>query len=898
MSQNIENLDNRPWVPHHIPNAIRKELYRRTLDQGLNYVDSLSGWYDDQSKWKKYRGPLSAWTRVTSNGTGFNKLNVKSTADFLKNKRDGFVMYGGQGFYDAFGKINLKDNNTPYTTNILGYDVFGSPHILDLDIKTPHFATLSGNKNRNVPIFMPPPGIVSIEANMQKERIRKVVINWKCYSFAQLEYLTPYFLTPGISMIVEFGWNLFNINSLINLTDESELTSLFKDGTPLYNKILDSNGMYDVTFGIVSNFEFGTQDGIKYDCKTEIYSKHRNHTGALMNEAPQNTIELNLNGTIKEITTKPSLYEFCSQRLKNVTKCLEGQGKNFFEALTPEEEKKFKSGFENKELIKNFFNGNPENRIFMARNKIQSDPVASYGEPDKEIDWDSGSPDDTWVTMGFVIELINLFIGQKISTLRASDNPNYELFTFNIDDVIIGAHPNLLSVDGNKVLIPNPMAPKFNLGSSFWKSDYPNGDYVKNTLQSQTSYNTAASFEKAGPNMLPYNSKLYHVFKTGYGIDTLPGGGTTTTSDVFFGRNTATGTTTSLASLLGAYRNNLDWFINRFRYNYGKDGLDAYDAAFPQIRDYTDKGNNFKAGYWGYLKDIYVNVNVITETAKISKTAEDFLSTLLNILSGTVAGFWELAIVEDEDKLKIIDKKFISKKIYQNLFQFDISSDTCIKELNFTVIPSNAQMTQVIAGSNNNQGQKTGQVTATSLPDFYFGDRLGINQIEQEKQKSLINESSDLIKQLQKYGKVPDAFFVSLKGSDIKKYYEVLNLALPSKHLLLTLLNSEDYEDNLNIYGGQQPNFTCELTLQGISGLRTFQCFSIKNLPKPYSPDDVIFSIIDITHSIQNGDWVTVIKAGIRPISKVKTSTSNNYEFTNGHDAFESTTNIKLNNLK
>jgi hypothetical protein len=41
MSQNIELLDNRPWVPHHIPNAVRKELYRRTLDQGFNFVDVL-----------------------------------------------------------------------------------------------------------------------------------------------------------------------------------------------------------------------------------------------------------------------------------------------------------------------------------------------------------------------------------------------------------------------------------------------------------------------------------------------------------------------------------------------------------------------------------------------------------------------------------------------------------------------------------------------------------------------------------------------------------------------------------------------------------------------------------------------------------------------------------------
>jgi len=234
MAQNIESLDNRPWVPHHIPNPIRRELYRRTLDQGLNYVDTgtkTNNWSD----YKNYRGPLSAWVRVTSNGTGVSKA-LSNT-----QKYNGFVMYGGQGFQDTFGNINFKDTTNPYyQPNILGYDTNGKEHILDLDIKNPNIVTLKGSPTRNVPILLPPPGIVSVEANMQKERIRKVTINWKCYSFAQLEYMTPYFLTPGISLIVEFGWNLFNQNCLLNLKDIDVLKTLWVDGTPLYQKTLDS----------------------------------------------------------------------------------------------------------------------------------------------------------------------------------------------------------------------------------------------------------------------------------------------------------------------------------------------------------------------------------------------------------------------------------------------------------------------------------------------------------------------------------------------------------------------------------------------------------------------------------------------------------------------------------
>lgn len=887
MAQNIESLDNRPWVPHHIPNPIRRELYRRISDQGFNYVDMDSNW----SNYKNYKGPLSAWVRITSNGTGVTK-NIAETenitdAEYKLRRREGFVLYGGQGFHDAFGNLNFKDNNSPfYKSNVLGYDTTGKEHVLDLDVVNPSIITLKGSSARNIPILLPPPGIVSVESSMQKERIRKVTINWKCYSFAQLEYMTPYFLTPGISLIVEFGWNLFDQTCLLNLNDTDELTRLWEDGTPLYEKTLKSNGMYDATFGSIANFEFSSQDGTLYDCKTEIYSKHRNHTGALMNESPKKSVinfTINNNGkTINVINmlTKPSLYEFCNQRLKNVAKCLEGTGLNFFEPLTDEERKKVteqgSEKYDNTELIKKFYKGKKENRIFVARNKIANDPLLvgtdeeNYGQPDKDIDWDSSSPDDTWVTMGFVVELINLFTGQNVN-IKASNEPGFELFTFDIDDVVIGAHPNLISADGHSVLIPNPIAPKFNLGYKLWVQDYDS--VLNNKLQSQTSINTSI-FEKAGPNMLPYNKKLYDVFKTGY----APIAGVNANA--------------------GAYRNNIDSIINRFRYNFFNNDLESYDAAFPQLQDYTEKGNDRKSGYWGYLKDLYVHVNVIINASKNAKTAEEFLSSLLNTVSAASAGLWELAIVEDEKKLRIIDKKFISKKVYQSLYQFDISSDSCIKSLSFTVTPSNAQMTQVIAGSTNNQKQQTGQETATALPDFKFGDRLNTNQLVQETKKTFVNESADLIKQLQKYGKVAGSFAMSLKYVNEKTYYEVVNLALPSKNLLLSLLNCDDYEDNLNIYGGQQPNFTCELVLQGIAGLRTFQCFSIKNLPKPYSPEDVIFSIIDLTHTIQNGEWITTIKSGIRPRAKLKNTIGVNYEFTNGKEAFEAVNDIPITNLK
>jgi hypothetical protein len=48
---------------------------------------------------------------------------------------------------------------------------------------------------------------------------RKTKIAWKCFSLSQLEYLTPYFLTPRITCLVEWGWNHYDTTSLVDLTD-------------------------------------------------------------------------------------------------------------------------------------------------------------------------------------------------------------------------------------------------------------------------------------------------------------------------------------------------------------------------------------------------------------------------------------------------------------------------------------------------------------------------------------------------------------------------------------------------------------------------------------------------------------------------------------------------------
>ena len=42
--------------------------------------------------------------------------------------------------------------------------------------------------------------------------------------------------------------------------------------------------------------------------------------------------------------------------------------------------------------------------------------------------------------------------------------------------------------------------------------------------------------------------------------------------------------------------------------------------------------------------------------------------------------------------------------------------------------------------------------------------------------------------------------------------------------------------------------------------------FLVRNLPEPYSHENIIFRIVDVQESVESGKWITTITAGIMPL--------------------------------
>ena len=947
----MANFDNRPYIPRPIPLWLTKELGRRKDDIGLNYIKNTQGGqngssWDENGNWANYKGPMVPWVKMCSNGTGKNKLGLPLYSNGKNGalEKDGFILYGGNGFEDTFG---IKNNQT-----VLGYDINGIPHTIPMNGSGfAYFSSLSASvDNRISPMYLPSPGIREIEMNMNRQYIREATVHWNCYGFQQLEYMTPYFLNPNITVILEFGWNHFNPESLLDLRKDAShvykvydeksgsfqpylyngesptwtLKNLWEDNTPLYEtNVRLSIGMYDVIFGSILHFEFSTEDGIKYNCTTKIGAKNRPYGGVTWDRP--NVIntdsEKNKNQDIG-MTLGMTFQQFVEKRLKKIKECVI-DNKCFFDPLGDEAtatdegtirlrakldslKKKFYAN-QIKENEKNKTN-NPiiEDRVFLGRNDRSNNslsiytPTPTFGagfgyrplppelpNPPTSDDWDYAATDKIWVTMGFLIDLFNLFCTKESDIFLKKDEP-FTFFKINAVEqdgtqrkFKIAAHPNLISTNGNVLLIPNAQSPKYNNGVIYKLESKSFDIYDTQTLNvngdSNIHYNGFMSLSEIYKNVFKDNSSrknsnikpevdrislsnylLYKVFGTGK-------------KNLTYDQSALTKT--------GTARDNLDEILNEYRYKTNSGHRNSYtkgEYSFPQypsaqVSNQDNIGSN-NYGKYGYLNDLFVNVDFIVGLVSETKNTKEFYDKLLEKLSNAVSGFWSLKIVNGHQGLEIMDEKNLSIDDFKvPIFQFDIlSSRNIIKGISFSSNVSDAQFVRALAGSSNNQGGN-GEANVSNTLQFYDGDRLCETQLDtkgnrvSEKKGNNFLDNVEILKQLQTFGKNDNQFIMTFKQNENKN---VVNLTLPDPALLTAILSEpiEAYNEILN--SNIQPGFTLELTLQGIAGLNTFQCFSIKNFPKPYSENEVIFQVNEVNHTVTNNNWETKIKAGVRPFTK------------------------------
>jgi len=288
--------------------------------------------------------------------------------------------------------------------------------------------------------------------------------------------------------------------------------------------------------------------------------------------------------------------------------------------------------------------------------------------------------------------------------------------------------------------------------------------------------------------------------------------------------------------------------------------LEKSTASFP---DYTLSEN----GNAGYLRNLYVNAEKVRKAFETHETIDSALMEILGDMSKAACGIWNFEIRQigtsglNGSYLTIVDTNYIGPKSIDELamdnllYEFDlIEANSIVKSATFTVKPASSITMQAMFSSSpeNTTTVIPKQYISYQRQDRIFGDLVQAEQniVKKETSKEEVHNRTLPVE-------VTYAI-VKINGKGL------IRLCEPDIDIQKSIMSDLDTHNNA-LHNGIMPNTSLELTVQGISGLRFLDCFSVKNgLPKIYKKD-VLFQITNIKHVLQDGNWDTIITAGVRP---------------------------------
>ena len=619
-----------PWAICPIPKHIRTELERRK-NYGIKNVNQM-----DQI------GPRFTWMRCMSNA--------------IVNGRQGFIFRGGDGFENNYG-IGGKNQN------LMGHDADGGEHIIE-------------NKDAKMK-YRPNPGITSLEVSIQKSIYRKCDIKWKCYSVDQLEYMGRYFFGLYNTVVLEWGWNNFNKDSLLPIfligdkpaLDENKKLVEGKDGTGIKgvfydprvieNSILSSKGNYDAMIGHIVKWDYSfDQSDLSFNCTTEIASNSNIYLGLSLINLTENAAE-----TADEKSTVNEYFKskFTAELKESISYRKEGASDIADEPLVGRR----KLGFTNTGTKKLETGDIPVNgRIFWPKKYIETIVKGDI----------TGQPDDIYISFGLLCEILN-------SKFCVKSEDGSQLSKIDINDIVVGGHVNMISTDKDLYLIPNKVAPYFNIAD----------------LMNDPSLSRDANTAYAEQPMAAVDTTKIKKDVDGFDV-----------ADAIMKRvlNSAKS------------RQDLSSIINF-------ESPDGIKRSFPRLTD--DKIWNNKAGYYGYLKDVFLNVKEVVNIIVGSKDLKSVFDTICERLS-TANPLWRLSVQPSafDGNITIIDENYNNTNQLRvvgttasfaiglevgdkSIYYLDtFNSDSVVTEFKFDVRISDAVASKVINQVNSKMAEGTG----------------------------------------------------------------------------------------------------------------------------------------------------------------------------------------------
>lgn len=876
-------------------------------------------------------GPFSGWVieelnnRVAGISSGINQTVTDDSIVYKSGPRRHWIRAFSSGFVEGLDTDNnwgliLKSPDATY--NVTTLDTFSARYGISQQ-------QIYGYSNDETPkliptneykINVPEPGITSFTADVQKNFYITAKLNWICHSIDQLNAITPYFLNPLTTVFVEWGWNIFNRESLIDYRNENKLKEIVDNHFLHYQQgVPKSKGNYEFMVGEISNFEYSIEDNIIRGF-TEIRSRQMSWSGFGI----RGSRNINVKQTSSDGKSEGPALAFktvCDQILTGLQYKSENIDPNSpppapYQVQLVDDEASAQvrdasigptaQQVDSISKLKNILGVGIYQKKYGADLENLSSYIYKY-ITDTKSQSQGGQTDlqSTYITFELFADIMNALKDEYASSAAL------KYYTIDVDS-IVGYHKNLISTSKN-VLIPNPSAPKFNGKGSFTYAKYADNDtkFIDDVAEENVPGSNGvfagiidtmienSALVKAGiinVNTGPVKERERGQDKKVAMIEEESGNATVNEPGI--------GPNSRLKLLVGyssgkIYRNNLDFVLNYYGRKKTRE-LSAFGMIETRSDEYLARNPNVKTNTPN-IKNVYINLNFIRDSIVINNNIIDLegvYNSIIKELNDSVCDFWNLELINvDSDgtnsgkknRLKVIDQKNVKSANRSTGYLFEYGNSNCIiKKINFTTTLTNAQANQILYRSFGSTSLST-----NNLIDFTnnkkFRDKL--KSIEKNENKTApSNTILTFMNVVEKYLKFdennPNGNFLmrvkvlgtkqqksdnsrSVSSSETttidKKKYNIVDLCIPDKEALVYLLNDGDVKNNTNVYCAPIRNVEIEVALMGIAGIRVFEYFQIKNLPPPFTEKVVVFQVRDVYHTVDENGWETRIKASLRP---------------------------------
>jgi hypothetical protein len=450
---------------------------------------------------------------------------------------------------------------------------------------------------------------------------REANMNISCFSLEQLELIQKYFMEPGFSLFIEWGWNSTdgqlglikpNANNTKGYITSNEILEAAK-GRGLNNDTLKSirkqcKGEYDCYFGFITGGSVKSENDIfnieiKMQGVPSLPTYLQSHNQSFGIDKTNGAVASN-NG----VNLYP-LDEVYGGRAVGTDEdtLMKRRFKNMFNKLPSQRQTE-----EVKELMSSCKSGYFINFDDVVKNKITTSSTLTWKkffnlDFEEDIEAENGPipktsfiQSEAYIKFSLAMDILNSN-GGLMYTSAGSD------VSIKIDtsDTILPAFPNIFSTKKDKMVIPG-FIPDFS-------KYFDNVQFV----------DQRDLYEKTWDNEGTYN------------IDT------------------------QTREAIGSEK-----FI---RFGQPK-SIEETDDTLP----YREEAN-----YWGYLNDLYVNFDFFKNTiSQSNKNIREILEDLLNGMSDAVNSFWNFQIIEAKSKT---DGKLTFKIIDEN-WSGQLTSNTRIRK--------------------------------------------------------------------------------------------------------------------------------------------------------------------------------------------------------------------------